>query len=191
MSARGIPSSPSCGNGRTKMVITRKERLASHPLCYHCKYRPHTPGNWWCTECRRERRHGPKKWHSRRTGLEWCKVCGSNPRLPYHHYCAKCKIDYQNRTRLKKWRERHPDWQSREHANARAYATGLLARGKIKRGQCAYCDKPGTEFHHYDYHRRTRNFEDVCYCCHVKVHRVLKIMFALFSNGAYLFDRCQ
>jgi len=121
----------------------------------------------YCKKCDRDRKNlPPRKWISRRDGLEWCKICEKNPRLPYHQYCHDCKMEYQRQTRATKWRERHPDWKARRKSNARAYATGLLQRGKIKRGPCEVCGKPSEHFHHLDYEDRTMNFQHLCRACH-------------------------
>jgi hypothetical protein len=155
----------------------RAKYLTENPLCCRCKTKSHMNGDNYCTDCKRiSKNQPPRKWVSRRTGLEWCKVCGIRERLPYHHYCFLCKRDYQNRTRSKKWAERHPLNSQRQIATARAYATGLLQRHKIKRGPCVFCGDPGQEFHHYDYLPKTRNFEDVCCDCHDAAHKILNLL---------------
>jgi hypothetical protein len=155
----------------------REKRLSENPLCIRCKLNPHAAHDAYCIDCKRILKHRPpRKWVSRRSGLEWCKVCGIRPRLEYHHYCFLCKNEYQNRTRSKKWAERYPLNSQRQIATARAYATGLLARGKIHRGPCVFCGDPGQDFHHYDYLPRTLNFEDVCCECHVAVHKILRLL---------------
>lgn len=163
----------------------RKRLMAAKPLCRKCRINNHTTCDWLCYPCQRIRRGiGLPKWNRRNSDLEWCKLCGERPSLSYHQYCLPCKNAYQNRTRSKKWRERHPDHLSRLKSNARAYATGLLATGKIKRGPCVFCGKPGRDFHHYDYEPRTRNFEDVCVRCHVYAHQFIKFLLTSYQNGA-------
>ncbi len=124
-----------------------------------------------CRECVRNSKKTPPKWRSRREGLEWCKVCGQRPRLSYHHYCHLCKMEYQNRTRAKKWAERYGTDEKRRKDVVRHYATNLLHRGKIKRDKCAICGNKAEHFHHYDYERKTMNFDPVCTDCHVKLER--------------------
>lgn len=158
----------------------RAKTLREHPLCFRCGAVPHASSDYCCNDCQRiVRNKGPRKWTSRRIDLEWCKVCGIRPRLSYHQYCFECKKEYQNRTRAKKWAERYKTDPQRKVETARAYATGLLARGKIKRGPCVFCGDPGEQFHHYDYEPRTRNFDDVCYDCHVAVHKILRILLTI------------
>jgi hypothetical protein len=139
----------------------------------------------YCKDCDRVSHGRPakRKWISRRSGLEWCKICGQRPRLSYHQYCHECKMEYQRRTRAKKWSGRHPDPESRRHANARAYATNLLWRGKIKRGPCVFCDGKSRDFHHYDYEDRTMNFDSVCRPCHVTVHQFIKSLLTICRLG--------
>jgi hypothetical protein len=93
--------------------------------------------------------------------------------------CHLCKNEDQNRRRAKKWAERYATDDQKRIETARAYATGLLQRGKIKRGLCVFCGNQGTEFHHYDYERKTRNFDDVCHLCHDEAHAFLKSMLTL------------
>ena len=158
----------------------RIESLARNPLCCKCKERPHIDGNFYCYACDRKRKgKGAPRWVSRRADLEWCKICEHNPRLPYHQYCAYCKREY-NRKWWEKNVRKHRSARLRK-LNARAYATGLLQNGKIKRGPCVFCGSPGTAFHHYDYEDRTRNFDDVCRPCHDDVHRFLKRMLTIYK----------
>jgi hypothetical protein len=81
-------------------------------------------------------------------------------------------MEYQRQHRETTWRGRHPNWESRRKANARAYATGLLARGKIKRGPCEWCGKQSVSFHHLDYNDRTINFKHLCKECHLKGDKI-------------------
>jgi hypothetical protein len=166
-----------------------EKSLRENPNCRRCKAAPHAPGDFYCVDCSRIVRHkGPRKWFSRRTGLEWCKICGIRERLPYHHYCHLCKMEYQNRTRAKKWSERYASNDAKRIETARAYATNLLARGKIRRGPCAFCGEQGTQFHHYDYERKTRNFDDVCYECHLAAHKILRILLTMRFPWAIAVD---
>lgn len=161
-------------------AIYRARYLSRNPLCIKCKSVPHMNGDAYCYPCSRKSKGlGEPSVRRRKQNLEWCKVCGVRPRLSYHHYCAVCKRDYQNRTRAKKWAERYCNNELKRIETARAYATGLLARGKIKRQACVFCGDPGTQFHHYDYELRTRNFDDVCDPCHVLAHRFLNTLLTI------------
>lgn len=165
---------PSCRNCES---LARIQRLNRSPICKKCAINPHPLGDYYCTDCARKVKRWPqKKWVSRRTGLEWCKVCGIRERLSYHHYCHLCKQAYQRNYLLKKPRRTS---KNRRKMNARQYATNLLRRGKIKRGPCVFCGKQGTEFHHFDYEDRTRNFVDVCVPCHDDAHRLIKILLTI------------
>lgn len=173
---------PSC---RECEKSARINFLETHPMCATCGKKPHINGNYYCYECDRKRKgKGPPKWSSRRTGLEWCKVCEQRPRLPYHQYCHLCKMEYQNRNRAKKWRERYSNDEDRRREVVRHYATNLLKRGKIKRGPCVFCGRPGEHFHHFDYDRKTMNFVDVCIPCHVGIHQILEAVLTLSRYGA-------
>lgn len=163
---------PSCRQCEKRDRLTK---LEDHPLCFLCNTRPHMKACRYCYPCEREKKgKGEPKWISRRSGLDKCKVCGIRPRQSYHHYCFECKREYQNRTRAKKWSERYSNNPQGRKMAARAYATGLLQRGKIKRGLCVFCGDQGTEFHHYNYEPRTRSFVDVCVTCHDSLHRTRK-----------------
>jgi hypothetical protein len=136
-----------------------------------------------CRTCKNiQKRNKAPRWVSRRTDLHLCTVCQVNPRLSYHHYCHQCKSDYQKATRLKRWKERHPNYEARRIENARQYATGLLRRGKIKRGPCVFCGKPGKHFHHYDYEKCTMNFDNVCLMCHVQIHGFLNALLTIYRK---------
>lgn len=162
---------PSC---KECELSARRKYLADHPLCFKCAKAPHPKGDRYCKDCVREvKRLKPRAWISRRQNLEWCKICEVRPRLPYHQYCHECKMEYQRRQRLNR-RPLVPE--ERRKNNARRYATNLLQRGKIQRGRCVFCGGNGTEFHHYDYEDKTRNFEDVCVLCHDDAHRLIKIL---------------
>lgn len=179
---KGKPNAyPSCRECEGKARI---DGILSDPVCRRCKERPHTPRAAYCYPCQREMAgKGAPKWVSRRSGLEWCKLCEQRPKLPYHQYCFLCKRDYQNRTRTKRWADRYST-EEKSREVVRKYATNLVVRGKIKRGPCVFCGRPGVHFHHYDYFRKTRNFEDVCLVCHVQVHRFLEIVLTLSRHGA-------
>lgn len=158
----------------------RRIRLESNPLCVRCKEKPHMKGDAYCYECSRSvKRKGPPTHKKRKGGFEWCSKCNLRPRLPYHHMCHLCKMEYQNQMRTNEWVKTHPIGGPREISNARQYATGLLHRGKIRRGLCVFCGQPGTQFHHYDYEPRTRNFEDVCAPCHVLAHKFLHFLLTM------------
>ena len=160
----------------------RLKHMQNNPMCCRCWITPHTPKSLHCYDCQRiVSNRGPRKWISRRTGLEWCKICEQRPSEENHQYCTLCRKEYTSRTREKKWAKRYHTAPMRQKQTARAYATGLLARGKIKRGLCVFCGCKGTEFHHYDYLPKTMNFEDVCEMCHEDVHRVLKILLTLHT----------
>lgn len=168
------PSCRECENAH------RKQRLQDNPLCLTCRSAIHMAGSAYCYSCERKMKgKGDPKWVSRRTGLEWCKVCGQRPRLEYHHYCLPCKLDYQNRTRAKKWRERYSTDDLKRLDTVRHYATNLIRRGKLKRGPCVFCGAQGTQFHHWDYERKTMNFDDVCNCCHSAVHILLRFLLTI------------
>lgn len=161
---------------------TKARKLGKNPLCFVCNERPHMKGSRNCYPCDRMKTgKGEKRWVSRKVGLEWCKVCELRPRLPYHHWCLICRNEYQRNNRSKKWSERYATKPERKIVVARAYANGLLQRGKIKRGPCVFCEIQSTEFHHYDYIPRTRNFDDVCSPCHDDVHRFLRIMLTIYK----------
>jgi hypothetical protein len=134
-----------------------------------------SPGDKYCWPCKwiLKRRPAPRKSRKRWDGL--CPRCRTNVRGA-QPYCPKCKLDYQNETRAKKWAERYATNPAKKMETSRAYATGLLQRRKIRRGLCVFCGASGTQFHHYDYERKTRNFEDVCDQCHTDVHRFLKTL---------------
>jgi hypothetical protein len=83
-------------------------------------------------------------------------------------------MEYQRQHRATTWAGRHPNWQSRRKANARAYATGLLAHGKIKRGPCLRCGIQSETFHHLDYEDRTTNFQHLCWPCHLIAERKIR-----------------
>lgn len=173
---------PSCRECETKK---KREYVQSITTCARCKNLPCTKSDIYCPDCARAARGRPaRKWVSRRDGLEWCKLCEAYPRLPYHHYCHECKKKHDTARRPKQWALRHPTDDLKRIATNRAYATGLLQRGKIKRGPCVFCGAPGTQFHHYDYEPRTRNFEDVCLLCHVQAHQYLNFLLTAFRNGA-------
>lgn len=162
----------------------RHERQRIRPMCFRCGLVPHAPKSEYYADCLRILQNKPpRKWVSRRTGLEWCKICESKPKLPYHQYCADCRREYDNLTRFKNRRKKYAN-SKRRIFTARAYATGLLQRGKIKRGPCVFCGCPGVDFHHYDYLPRTRNFDSVCEQCHVDIHRFLKILLTLMRSKA-------
>jgi hypothetical protein len=141
--------------------------------------------NTWCRYCESRakiaRRGPPTSVRRRRGPTNLCPRClkserGSQP------YCPQCKLDYQNETRAKKWSDRYANNESRRIETARAYATNLLARGKIRRHACVFCGDMGTQFHHYDYERKTRNFDDVCDLCHAHVHIFLKTLVDIFCK---------
>jgi hypothetical protein len=168
---------PSCKECETNH---RTQRLVNNPLCVRCKERPHMRGDAYCYPCGRiiKGKENPK-WVSRRTGLEWCKVCEQRPRLPYHHWCLICRREYAARTVSKKWRERYSGEEKMRIVVVQHYATGLLQRGKIKRGPCAFCGAKSEHFHHYDYERKTMNFDSVCIPCHIQLHQFLKKMLTI------------
>ncbi len=175
---------PSC---RQCEKHSNSEFLKRSPLCCRCKLNPHTCGDAYCSDCSRiVKKKNPRKWVSRRTGLEWCKICEVRPKLSYHHYCGPCKKDYQDRTRAKKWALRYVGNAQKKIETARAYATGLLRRGKIKRGPCVFCGNRGVQFHHYDYELKTRNFDSVCRHCHIQIHRFLKLVVDLTSSQPHI-----
>lgn len=137
--------------------------------------------NPWCKDCEFKRnviRRGFPKWRRRTGDTTLCPKCLINERGS-QPYCPNCKKEYQNRTRAKKWSERYVGNEAKRIETARQYATGLLRRGKIKREDCVFCGNPGTQFHHYDYERKTLNFDDVCDLCHSQVHRFLEILLTL------------
>jgi hypothetical protein len=171
---------PSCRECERQHI---KDRLAKNPLCYRCKKNPHMPNTSECYECSRKRRDlPPRRWVKRKTDLEWCPKCGLRPRVEKQAYCALCKLEYQKALRTKRWRDKHPIGGPRQTSNARQYATGLLYRGKIRRGPCVFCGDPGQEFHHYDYLPKTRNFEDVCCDCHDAAHKILKLLLTIWTG---------
>lgn len=169
---------PSCKECERKH---REERLKRIKECCRCKSSPHMNGDAYCYKCSREVKRRPEpRWKKRNSDLELCPKCGYWMRDLPNAYCKPCKQEWQNKHRRKMWRQkllaRQIDPEERRRYNANAYAVNLLYRGKIKRGPCVFCGNPGTQFHHYDYEDRTRNFEDVCYGCHLRVHRFLGIM---------------
>lgn len=168
---------PSCKECELKQ---RANRLLLNPLCVVCKSRQHMAGDVYCYECSRIKKgRGNPKWESRRTGLEWCKICGQRPRLDYHQYCYLCKREYNTRKLRERRSTLKPTTEERRIFTARSYATGLLQQGKIKRGPCVFCGQQGTQFHHYDYEPRTRNFDDVCFPCHVQAHKFLNLLLTI------------
>jgi len=134
--------------------------------------------NPWCRACESRakiaRRGPPSSTRRRRGPIHLCPRCLTKERGT-QPYCPKCKLDYQNQTRAKKWAQRYSNNEARRIETARQYATNLLARGKIRRGPCVFCGEHGTQFHHYDYERKTRNFEDTCDRCHSDVHQFLQL----------------
>lgn len=168
------PSCRSCERNR------RLQFLIQHPLCFRCGINKHMDGDRYCYPCSRiYKNRGEPRFRTRKTGLNWCSKCGIRERVSYHHMCHQCKMEYQNKTRAKRWHDRYKTNPIKQIETARAYATGLLARGKIRRGPCVFCGRQGTQFHHFDYERKTRNFADVCYPCHKKTHRLLNCLLTI------------
>jgi len=156
--------------------LNRVQQLLNNPLCCRCKRVPHMNGSAYCYQCTRDMKGlGVPTRKKRKVDTHLCPRClirerGDQP------YCPPCKLDYQNETRAKKWAQRYVGNDAKRIETARAFATGLLARGKIRRGPCVFCGDPGIQFHHYDYELRTRNFEDVCCDCHRKAHQFLQFV---------------
>lgn len=165
------------------MSWDRKAYLIRNPLCFRCESVPHMKSDVYCYPCSRIIKNKGEPSCRRRKDLNGiCPRCLVNPRGT-QPYCPKCKLDYQNEKRAKKWHERYVNNEAKRIETARAYATGLLQRNKIRRGGCVFCGGKGTQFHHYDYELRTRNFEDVCDLCHNHAHIVLKTFVDMFRFG--------
>lgn len=180
------------GNNKTGIYPSCKEcereqkamHLLINPLCCRCKVANHMEGDSYCYPCSRvSKGRGERRWISRRTGLEWCKICEQSPRLSYHQYCGACKREYDAKNRKERHARKGISSVRKYKNTVRGYATGLLNRGKIKRGPCVFCGEPGVDFHHYDYLPRTRNFDDVCEKCHVEAHQLIKTLLTLSRNG--------
>lgn len=149
-------------------------------LCFTCKSAAAMKGSSYCYPCERKRKGiGEPSCRRRKTDTHLCPRCLTNERGT-QPYCPRCKLDYQNETRAKKWRERYSNNRIKQIETSRAYATGLLQRGKIRRCSCVFCGDTGTQFHHYDYERKTRNFEDVCDLCHSHLHIFLQTVVDIF-----------
>lgn len=169
-------------------ISHRNQQLENNPMCIRCWISPHIKGNAYCAHCDRIMHSKPPRKRVVRTkGVEWCKICEQLPRQIPHSYCAPCRREYALITRKKKWAERYHTDPMKQRQTARQYATGLLARGKIKRGLCVWCGNKGTDFHHWDYLPKTRNFEDVCRLCHVELHAVIEILLTLIKARAIRF----
>ncbi len=169
----------------------RDERLITEPMCCRCGFSKHMPRSMYCQDCDRiVCNKGPRKWVKRTTGLEYCKICEQRPRQAPQAYCAFCKNELSKTERSKKAIKRYRE-SKRQRETARSYATGLLQRGKIKRGLCVYCGDKGTDFHHWDYLPKTRNFEDICQLCHVQLHVLLDILLALIKGRALRIPNSQ
>lgn len=167
---------------------SRRQHLQENPMCCRCWISPHTPKGLYCLECDLiMHKRPPRKWIRRKTGLEWCKICEQLPAEENHQYCTGCRKEYTARMRKKKYIERYHTPSMRQRDTARHYATGLLQRKKIKRGLCVYCGDKATDFHHWDYLPKTRNFEDVCRMCHVQLHAVIEILLTLIKARAIRF----
>lgn len=155
--------------------IEKGKSLLRNPLCSMCHVSPHMDGDRLCYPCSRKSKGRGEPSCRRRKDLGGkCPRCETRYRNEGQPYCPPCKLDYQNEKRAKKWHERYVGNEAKRIETNRGYATNLLARGKIRRGSCVFCGAPGTQFHHYDYERKTRNFEDVCDGCHGKVHSFLQ-----------------
>lgn len=175
---------PSCKDCRKASKIAT---LAKNSLCAKCGIQPHTESHHYCYDCAREARGQSARPRYTRdsSNTTMCSKCKVNPRLSYHNYCWKCKNEDSSA-----WRKSKGGWKNlytedyRKAATARRYALWLLETGKIERGPCIFCGAPGTEFHHFDYLPKTRNFADVCESCHVDAHRFLKSMKSMMLMGA-------
>lgn len=165
---------PSCKDCRK---ASREATLAKNPLCSKCGIKPHTSTHAYCYDCARIAMGDPPEPKFRRdvTNKTMCSKCKVKPRATGKNYCRDCSNAY-NRNWIY---ENGGSWgvkskEEKEKSVARHYASWLLKSGKIKRGKCAFCDQPGTEFHHFDYEPRTLNFVDICYRCHVDAHRKMR-----------------
>lgn len=172
----------------------REKRLAANPLCIKCRTVPHMPNTPYCDNCLRELSGlPPAKFKRDKTNKTLCSRCRVNPRLPYHRYCQECKNESTVKWSKEKggWRNMTPE--QRQMAVARKYTHTLLLAGKIQRGPCVFCGKPGVQFHHFDYLRMTRNFVDVCKTCHCDAHRLLNILLTIciLSRRAFLVSDTQ
>lgn len=141
-------------------------------LCSKCREREALGYHAYCRQCHRiYRGMTPERIRNESPDGVLCAKCKLRPRLSYHNWCRECK----NASTVK-WLKIHKDYESTQIKTARRYAYTLLQRGKIKRGPCVFCGEQGTEFHHYDYKPKTRNFDDVCTSCHKAVHIILKLL---------------
>ena len=97
-----------------------------------------------------------------------CTKCGRSERAKGQRWCKECRAEY-----MREWRKSHPltEEQSKKD-NCRSYAGVYLRRGKIERGNCIFCEKPGEEMHHEDYDKPL-SIVWLCRDCHVKYHTAL------------------
>jgi len=150
-------------------------------LCPKCKTNPKA-SNGYCVPCNKAykdaRRTTPKKFNRRvsiNDGI--CPRCRSKPKSDKRGYCDEC-----HNAATREWASRKGGYwkaigdEGRKRAVARKYLHNKLVRGHIKRGPCAFCGNPSTQFHHYDYEPKTMNYDDVCDSCHGEIHRFLKTM---------------
>jgi hypothetical protein len=79
------------------------------------------------------------------------------------------------------WATKSPD--QKRIAVVRKYAHTLLMAGEVERTDCVFCGAPDTEFHHYDYEDRTRNFESACGSCHGGIHEFLGSLLTIMKMG--------
>jgi hypothetical protein len=76
---------------------------------------------------------------------------------------------------MREWRRSHPlTPEQKRKANARAYANVYLRRGKIERGPCADCGKPGMHMHHADYDKPLE-VTWLCDECHGARHGIERV----------------
>lgn len=174
---------PSCRDCRKSATLAT---LANNPMCSRCKVNPHQPSNMYCYDCGRVAKGYTEPPKFRRDAWNTlCSKCKVNPKANGKNYCSECANKYlrDRYARMGGQRKYMTDEQKRL-TTVRQYAHSLLKAGKVKRTDCVFCGAPGTEFHHYDYENRTRNFESVCNPCHDEAHLFLNSMLTMMKMGA-------
>ncbi len=172
---------PSCKECRKAVKMAT---LAANPKCSKCGVKPHQPTHPYCYDCLVEAMGYTPKFR-RDSKNKLCSRCKVNPRAQGKNYCSECANRYLSEyyaARGGQWKNMTAE-QRRKH-KVRHFANWLVEKGEVERGPCVFCGAPSTQFHHYDYEDRTRNFDPVCDQCHLDCHEFLDSMLTMMKMGA-------